>query len=131
MYCKDCKFRSQTDGNVPECTSPKIVEDNYDVTFNQSGDRLVYSYSEDGRFYVEDYFGCVHFESRGLIAEWKIIDIPFYNEACATCGIPRDLHLGPNDEIRSTPETNWGDLNKCREFKRCDPPKAAYGVLGK
>lgn len=61
----------------------------------------------------------------------QIEDIPFYNEACTKCGIPYDLHLGPVDAIRDTLHSVWGDRNKCREFKRCDPPKAAYGTLGK
>lgn len=60
-YCKDCKFRRLV-ADLPECTSPKITENDYDVHFNNSdGDRLIYSNSENGRFYVEDHFGCVHF----------------------------------------------------------------------
>ena len=72
MYCKDCKFRRQKDSNylLPECTSGKIVEDGYYIKFNPTGDRLVYSYSEGGTFYVEDNFGCVHFEPAEL-ATWK------------------------------------------------------------
>lgn len=53
--------------------------------------------------------------------------IPYYNEACANCGIPADLHLGPDDPPRDSPESTWGDLNRCRDFKRCDPPRPAYG----
>jgi hypothetical protein len=53
---------------------------------------------------------------------------PYFNEACANCGIPADLHLGPNDPIRDTPHTVWGDRNKCRTFVRYIPPKAAYGI---
>lgn len=60
----------------------------------------------------------------------QLSNIPFYNEACATCGLPRDLHLGPSDEDRDSPHTEWGDRNKCKTFLRCNPPRAAYGVLG-
>lgn len=78
--------------------------------------------------YAEEYTGW-NSEAQSLIV--KVIDTPFYNEACAICGIPRDLHLSPNDPDKSTPETNWGDLNRCKTFVRCNPPRAAYGVLGK
>ena len=56
-------------------------------------------------------------------------DLAHYNEACATCGIPRDLHRGPNDPRVELPNSVWGDLNRCREFVRCEPPRAAYGKL--
>jgi hypothetical protein len=65
MYCKDCRFRNlpTTPGEFhPYCTSEKIVENDNEITYRSDGDRLVYSYSESGTFYVEDYFGCVHFE---------------------------------------------------------------------
>lgn len=34
----------------------------------------------------------------------------FYNEACANCGLPRDIHLGPEDPIVSSPHSCWGDM---------------------
>jgi hypothetical protein len=57
-------------------------------------------------------------------------DIPWYNEACATCGVPADLHRGPDDPPETTPHSAWGWLT-CRQFVRCDPPRAAYGELGR
>lgn len=66
MYCKDCKFRklpTEIDG-YPYCSSEKLVENDYDTRYKQNGDRLVYCYAESGEFYVEDYFGCVHFEEK-------------------------------------------------------------------
>jgi hypothetical protein len=52
-----------------------------------------------------------------------------YNEACATCGIPRDIHLNADDIRCVTLHSVWGDRNKCRIFVRCRPPRAAYGWL--
>lgn len=52
-----------------------------------------------------------------------------YNEACATCGLPADIHLGPDDPPVPTPHVTWGDRNKCRQFVRCDPPRFAYAVV--
>jgi len=54
-------------------------------------------------------------------------DIRYYNEACATCGIPADVHRSETDPVVETLESNWGDLNRCRTFVRCTPPKPAYG----
>jgi len=65
--------------------------------------------------YINHYFG--------------ISDLPYHNEACKNCGLPRDLHLGPDDPLCETPESHWGDRNKCRNFERCQPPKAAYGSI--
>lgn len=53
-----------------------------------------------------------------------------YNEACADCGIPACLHLGEGAPPIDSHHTVWGDLNPSRHaFKRCDPPRAAYGRL--
>jgi hypothetical protein len=52
-----------------------------------------------------------------------------YNEACATCGKPRDLHKGPNDAPSGSLHSTWGDVDTCRTFVRCSPPRAAYGTL--
>lgn len=65
--------------------------------------------------YINRYFG--------------ISDLPYHNEACKNCGLPCDLHLGPDDPPRETPESRWGDRNKCRNFERCEPPRAAYGSI--
>jgi hypothetical protein len=51
----------------------------------------------------------------------------YYNEACATCGRPVDIHLSPASEAPTSLHSVWGDLSSCREFKRCDPPRPAYG----
>jgi len=60
-------------------------------------------------------------------------EIAFYNEACATCGVPKDIHRGPADPV-SPPDSPlmhsmWGNLDRCRNFVRCVPPRAAYGEL--
>lgn len=55
-------------------------------------------------------------------------ELLYYNEACATCGLPADLHLELNDPILDSPETNWGDRNRCRAFIRCNPPQPVYGI---
>ena len=72
MYCKNCRFRQLPNKSEerPYCSSDKLVEYDYEVTFESDGDRLIYSYSEGGRFYVEDNFGCVHFEPADS-ATWK------------------------------------------------------------
>jgi hypothetical protein len=52
----------------------------------------------------------------------------YYNEACAACGIPADLHLSLHDAPRTSPHAVWGgDRNRCRVFVRYDPPRPAYG----
>ncbi len=56
-------------------------------------------------------------------------DTPFFNEACRHCGIPADLHLGPDDALVATLHTIWGDRNRCRDFARWSPPRAAYGTI--
>lgn len=68
MYCKDCKFRQVSETDDPVCNSESIRE--LDTLYKESGSRLLYSYPENGRFYVEDYFGCVHFEPLET-ATWK------------------------------------------------------------
>lgn len=69
MYCKDCFFRRQDrlGQRLFYCTSPKLVESSSssdEHVYDPQGDRLVYSYEENGLFYVEDHFGCVHFEPK-------------------------------------------------------------------
>jgi N6-adenosine-specific RNA methylase IME4 len=56
--------------------------------------------------------------------------IPYYNEACASCGVPCDLHKSEKDAPSGSPHAVWGDVDACRMFTRCNPPRAAYGVLG-
>lgn len=55
-------------------------------------------------------------------------DTLYYNEACARCGNPADIHKGPNDKPSGTPNCQWGDTDTCRHFVRCDPPRPAYGT---
>lgn len=67
MYCKDCKFRKVSSDDNPICRSEFIRElsvHDEDGDFKQDGSRLLYCYEESGKFYVEDYFGCVHFEEK-------------------------------------------------------------------
>lgn len=54
---------------------------------------------------------------------------PAYNEACATCGVPADLHKLPADAPSGSPHSLWGDVDTCRVFVRSRPPRAAYGSL--
>lgn len=59
MYCKDCKHRD----NRGHCRSDKLDEDYwYDDEYKK--DMLIYSYTEGGRFWVGEYFGCVHFSEK-------------------------------------------------------------------
>jgi hypothetical protein len=53
--------------------------------------------------------------------------VAFYNEACARCGLPRDIHLEPNDPPVTSLHSIWGNRDKCRNFTRSNPPKPAYG----
>lgn len=94
------------------------------ISFNVGNERVRFISNGDRTWIYETL-------SMTAAREGSQSDIPFYNEACATCGIPRDIHLGPKDKSSDLPHSIWGDLNRCREFKRCEPPKAAYGVLGK
>lgn len=56
--------------------------------------------------------------------------IPFYNEACARCDVPFDIHRQTAvPAAQDLPHTVWGDLNRCLEFAPCVPPRAAYGAL--
>lgn len=69
MYCKDCKFRSipSNPGELPICQSPNLRELSLydrDGDYKSGGNRLLYSYEENGSFHVEDYFGCVHFSAK-------------------------------------------------------------------
>lgn len=53
-------------------------------------------------------------------------DYLFYNEACATCGVPADLHRSHDAPPETLPHSTWGWLT-CRKFVRCNPPRPAYG----
>lgn len=55
------------------------------------------------------------------------MQVLYFNEACATCGLPADLHLGPSDPVIESLHSTWGDRNRCRTFIRFDPPRPAYG----
>jgi len=61
MYCINCKFRDES----KTCTSDRLVENFlYGRELDNKNNKLIYSYDEGGYFTVEDYFGCVHFETR-------------------------------------------------------------------
>ena len=64
-YCKDCKHKEIVDGKNT-CTCKSITEDTewYNVKEINNSNKLIYSYYEDGRFYVGDGFGCVHFKKK-------------------------------------------------------------------
>ena len=54
--CKDCKWRNDTE----ECTNDeKIHEDDYRRLVDKD-DHFIYSYNEDGHFWVGPDFGCIH-----------------------------------------------------------------------
>ena len=64
-YCKDCKHKDIIDGKNT-CICKSITEDTewYNDKEINNSNKLIYSYYEDGRFYVGDGFGCVHFEEK-------------------------------------------------------------------
>lgn len=53
--CKTCQHRSKRG----YCCSDKIAE-NLGFGGDEKSDMLIYSYVEDGRFWVGENFGCVH-----------------------------------------------------------------------
>lgn len=55
-------------------------------------------------------------------------DIPHFNEACANCGRPRDIHKEPGDAPSGSLDSVWKDVDTCRNFVRCSPPRPAYGI---
>jgi len=57
----------------------------------------------------------------------KEVQVLYFNEACALCGVPADMHLGQSDEASDLPCSPWGDISKCRTFTRHNPPRPAYG----
>ena len=59
-YCKDCHYKDEKG----LCSHEKIKEQDWQDRFIENKDCLIYSYNEDGYFYVGDYFGCVHFEAK-------------------------------------------------------------------
>ena len=63
--CKDCEYKKDFDGRNT-CTCEGITEDkewSSDKQINESN-KLIYSYFENGWFYVGDFFGCVHFKEK-------------------------------------------------------------------
>lgn len=69
MHCKDCEYRDK-EGN---CTHEKIREEFFverwddENPVNREVDRsdcLLYTYEEQGEFWVGPEFGCVHFEEK-------------------------------------------------------------------
>ena len=57
--CKNCKWNE--DGSC--MNNGKIHEIGYGFK-EETNDHLIYCYDEGGGFWVEDNFGCVHFEKR-------------------------------------------------------------------
>ena len=59
-YCLNCAWRS------PEftCKNHEKIRERHPGLVRNGNDRLIYSYNEDGTFFVEDYFGCVHWKKR-------------------------------------------------------------------
>jgi hypothetical protein len=55
-YCKFCQFRD-TNGF---CNNDKLAE-RENFTEEESRDMLLYSYVEDGCFWVGPEFGCIHY----------------------------------------------------------------------
>lgn len=64
-HCKDCKHKEVMDLRNT-CTCKNITEDTewYNDKEINNSNKLIYSYYEDGRFYVGDSFGCVHFKEK-------------------------------------------------------------------
>ena len=64
-YCKDCGYKEVIDCRNT-CTCKSITEDTewYNDKEINNSNKLIYSYYEDGRFYVGDNFGCVHFKEK-------------------------------------------------------------------
>lgn len=64
-YCKYCKHKEVIDRRNT-CACKSITEDTewYNDKEINNSDKLIYSYYEDGRFYVGDNFGCVHFKEK-------------------------------------------------------------------
>ena len=54
-YCETCKYRNE-DG---WCEHPKLRQERYG-NLEMEDDELVYSYCEEGWFWVGPKFGCVH-----------------------------------------------------------------------
>jgi len=55
--CINCKFREKNN----HCISGKFKQGMRN--FSSDRDRLHFSYDESGWFYVEDNFGCIHFQA--------------------------------------------------------------------
>ena len=58
-YCGECRHRD-AEGY---CTSDKLEEE-WNRKRDDDCEYLIYSYPEDGRFWVGPKFGCVHFEKK-------------------------------------------------------------------
>jgi hypothetical protein len=70
------------------------------------------------------YANCWAKQLQAILNEQFLTELPMHNEACATCGIPRDVHRNQTDPVVETLNSVWGDLNRCRDFKRSK--RAAY-----
>ncbi len=52
----------------------------------------------------------------------KLVEYQRYNEACALCGVPFELHRNEGSPPETSPNSSWGWLT-CRRFTRCNPPR--------
>lgn len=61
-YCKDSFFSSTIGDPIRYCLKTKLrCMDINDIDIENDHDNLMYEYDENGKFYVGDNFGCVHF----------------------------------------------------------------------
>ena len=64
-FCKDCFFSSTISDSLRYCLNTKIRCLNInDIDLENDHNNLMYEYDENGKFYVGDYFGCVHFKNK-------------------------------------------------------------------
>ena len=64
-YCKDCFFSSTISDTRRYCLKTKLrCLTIKDIDLENEHDNLMYEYDENGKFYVGDNFGCVHFAEK-------------------------------------------------------------------
>ena len=64
-YCKDCFFSSTISDTRRYCLKTKLrCLTIKDIDIENDHDKLLYEYDENGKFYVGDNFGCVHFAEK-------------------------------------------------------------------
>lgn len=64
--CKYCAYRRLDQIGNPECTNFAKIREREGLSEEEIrvSDMLVYSYNEDGAFYVGDNFGCIHWKRK-------------------------------------------------------------------